>query len=312
MSSVRWRSGRHLDGDDGEPVEEVLAETALGDQLREVLVRGGEDAHVHAERLLAADALEGLLLQRAQHLGLGLDAHVADLVQEQRAAVGQLELSAPPADRAGERAALVTEQLGLDQLLGDGGAVDLDERAVPSRGLGVDGARHQLLAGPFSPWISTRPLVGAAMRDLLAQLLDDPALADDPLTALELLAQVTVLALEAAVVERSGRGQQDLLERERLLDEVVRAELGGLDGGLDGAVTGDHDHGGLGTDPLELREGLEPVCAGHPDVEEDQVRRLVLQLERGLPAPTPPRRRGSPRPPARRAGPSGSRARRRR
>ena len=29
----------------------------------------------------------------AQHLGLGLQAHVADLVEEERAAVGQLELA---------------------------------------------------------------------------------------------------------------------------------------------------------------------------------------------------------------------------
>ena len=70
-------------------------------------------------RLLAAHPLEGLLLQDAQHLGLGLEAHVADLVEEERAAVGQLELAAPPRDRAGEGAALVAEQLGLDQLLRD-------------------------------------------------------------------------------------------------------------------------------------------------------------------------------------------------
>src|SRR5712691_9087382 len=38
--------GRHLDGDDGEPVEEILAEAAGRDLLLEVLVGGGEHAHV--------------------------------------------------------------------------------------------------------------------------------------------------------------------------------------------------------------------------------------------------------------------------
>ena len=51
-----------------------------------------------------ADRLDDLFLQRAQHLGLRLQAHVADFVEEQRAAVGQLELAASIRDRAGERA----------------------------------------------------------------------------------------------------------------------------------------------------------------------------------------------------------------
>src|SRR5262249_57441114 len=103
-------------------------------------------AHVHPERVLAADTLEGLLLERAQDLGLRLEAHVADLVEEERAAVGQLELAAAPRQSARERALLVTEQLGLDQLLGDSGAVDLDEGALAARGLHMDSPRYQLLA----------------------------------------------------------------------------------------------------------------------------------------------------------------------
>src|SRR5262249_13707798 len=64
--------------------------------------------------------------------------------------------------------------------------------------------------------------------------------------------------------------------------EVVGAELGRLHRGLDGSVAGDHHHGGLGTDSLELREGVESIRAGHPDVEEDQVRALVLQPRNGF------------------------------
>ena len=44
-----------------------------------------------AMRLRAAQALELLLLQDAQQLGLQRRRDVADLVEEQRAAVGQLE-----------------------------------------------------------------------------------------------------------------------------------------------------------------------------------------------------------------------------
>ena len=56
------------------------------------------------------------------------DAHVGNLVEKQRAAIGQLELAAPVRHRPGERALHVSEQLALDQLLGDCGTVHLDER----------------------------------------------------------------------------------------------------------------------------------------------------------------------------------------
>ena len=57
----------------------------------QVAVRGGDEPHVDADRLDAADALELALLQRAQELHLHLDRDLADLVEEERAAVGELE-----------------------------------------------------------------------------------------------------------------------------------------------------------------------------------------------------------------------------
>ena len=80
-----------------QPVVQVPAEPALGDQLLQVVVGGGDHPHVRLDRLVAADPLELLLLQHAQHLGLQRRRHVADLVEEQRAAVALLELADPPA-----------------------------------------------------------------------------------------------------------------------------------------------------------------------------------------------------------------------
>ena len=76
---------------DVEPVEQILAEAAARDLLLEVAVGRGDEAHVDVDRLDAADALELALLQRAQQLDLHLDRDLADLVEEQRAAVGELE-----------------------------------------------------------------------------------------------------------------------------------------------------------------------------------------------------------------------------
>ena len=67
---------------------------------------------------------------RAQQLGLQAGVHLADFVEQQGAAVGLLELADAAGDGAGEGALLVAEQFGFQQVLGDGGAVDGDERLV--------------------------------------------------------------------------------------------------------------------------------------------------------------------------------------
>ena len=77
---------------------------------------------------LAADALEPALLRARAAASPAARAELADLVEEQRAAVGQLEPAALRSPAPGERALLVTEQLALEQGLAERGAVDGDER----------------------------------------------------------------------------------------------------------------------------------------------------------------------------------------
>ena len=110
-------------------------------------MRGGDDAHVAADRDVVADALEHALLQHAQQLHLHRRAHVADLVEEQRAALGDLEAALAGGDRAGEDAFLVAEQLALEQVGGNRAAVDGDEGPLAARAEIVDGARGDFLAG---------------------------------------------------------------------------------------------------------------------------------------------------------------------
>ena len=118
---------RHPDREDVEAVVEVLAELAVLDQLDHVAVGRRDQAEVDLDRLLGADRIDLALLQGAQQLDLRLERQLADLVEEQRAAVGLLELADALVDGAGERALLVAEQDALDQVLGDGAAVDGDE-----------------------------------------------------------------------------------------------------------------------------------------------------------------------------------------
>ncbi len=111
---------RDVQRDDRETVEEILAELAGRDHGLEIAVRGGDDAHVDADGLGSADALELALLDDAQQLHLHGAGNVADLVEEERALVGELDAPWLALRGAGERAFLVTEQLALEEGLGGG------------------------------------------------------------------------------------------------------------------------------------------------------------------------------------------------
>ena len=77
---------------------------------------------------MRADRLDLARLEESQEQRLHPQAHLADFVEEQRAAVGHLQLAALVAVGAGEAALDVAEQLRLEQRLGEAGAVDRDER----------------------------------------------------------------------------------------------------------------------------------------------------------------------------------------
>ena len=155
---------RHLDGDDVQAVVEVLAELAGRDHRRQVAVGRGDQPDVDLDGAGAAQPLEFVLLEHAQDLRLRVRAHVADFVEEQRAAVGLLE----PADAllvgAGEGALLVAEQLRLEQVLLQRGAVHLDEVARGAVRVVWTAPAISSLPVPVSPRTSTVVLLLATLR----------------------------------------------------------------------------------------------------------------------------------------------------
>src|SRR5436189_160216 len=80
---------------------------------------------------------------------------------------------------AGERTALVAEQLALEHARGDRAAVDMEERAGGARGSRVDGARDETLAGAaLAEDEHARVAAGDAV-DRLHELLDRARFADE-------------------------------------------------------------------------------------------------------------------------------------
>ena len=117
----------------------------VGDRLGEVAAGRGDDAHVDMNARRAADALEILVDQHAQDLGLRLQRHVGDFVEIERAAVRLLERADAPRPIG---AGLDAEQFALHVVGRDRRRVEDDERPLGAHRMGVDQPRRQFLARP--------------------------------------------------------------------------------------------------------------------------------------------------------------------
>ena len=265
--------------DDVEPVEQILAEGAGLDRRVEVAIGRGDQPEVDAHRPRAADPLELALLQRAQQLRLQVERQLADLVEKQRAAVGELEPSLLQAERAGERALLVAEELGLEQRLGQRRAVDRHERPGGARAVAVHGARDELLAGAA---LAADQHGRVALRDARDAIEDGAhrlAAADHVVFEVDLRLQPLLAFLQPRrlprLLARHRRERRDhqqqtqvpLVERRRLLS-------GGLDPGRAGRTPeGDH------------RTGEHPPAAGVDNRRPSAVRTRASRSRRRPRAP---------------------------
>ena len=149
-------------------------------------------------------------------------------------------------------------------------------------------------------------------RDLLAQLRHHVALAHHRQPPIDVRAQRAVLGFEPALPHGVADDEHRLLERQRLLDEVERAQLDRAHRRLDVAVAGDHHDRRVDAPLAQPRQRRQPVHARQPDVEHDDVVRRARRRGRGRPRRCRRRRRRSPRRAARRSARCARRLRRRR
>jgi len=142
---------RQVDGHDQQPVVEVVAKTPRAHLLVEHPVGCGDEAHVgvqgghrpHRPELAAVEDREELRLERMLEL--------RHLIEEERPAVGGAKESLLGGSGARERALHVAEELRLHEVAGNRRAVHADEGPLRPRGLLVDHARHDALAGACLP-----------------------------------------------------------------------------------------------------------------------------------------------------------------
>ena len=277
MSSLRSRSARQLHGDDVQAVVQVLAELPLVHHVAQVDVGRRDDADVHLDRFDAAEPHELPLLDHAQELGLRLERDVADLVEEDRALVGQLEEPLFRVDRPGERPFHVAEEVRLEEVGRQVARVHRDERPIGPRGILVERPRDELLAGAALAVDQNRRPAGRRLDDQVEHLAHARAAADDlaePVGArLQVLAERAVLGDEPALRQGVAQHDEHFVVLERLGDVVVRPALHRRNGVLDRGERRDHQHRQVVVDFLELVERRDAVHARHHHVHDRRVER---------------------------------------
>ena len=155
IAALAQRGDRQAD--DVQAVVQVLTEAAILNELLEVGVGGGDDAHVDVDGRELAERVDLARFEEPQELGLKVETEVANLVEEQGAVLGGPDEALVVAIGAREGAAALAKELALEELARDGGAVEGDKGFVGAVGMLVDRAGDDFLAGAAFP--GNRPAI---------------------------------------------------------------------------------------------------------------------------------------------------------
>ena len=139
---------RRTDEKNRQPVIEVRTESARLRLRGQLPVRGGDDAHIYANRFVVAHALKLAALHKTQQLRLQPQRHLANLIQKQRAPVRGFDAAGAALHGAGKCAARVPKQLGLKQRFRNRRAVDGHKRLAAARRQPMQCLGHQFFARP--------------------------------------------------------------------------------------------------------------------------------------------------------------------
>ncbi len=110
-----------------EPEQQILAECTARHLGGEIGIGRRDQSHIDFHRARRTDPFEFAILKHTQQLGLLGNRDIGDLIEEQSAAIGQLETPDAIGLGIGERTAHMAEHLGLEHTFGNATHIDLDE-----------------------------------------------------------------------------------------------------------------------------------------------------------------------------------------
>src|SRR5215469_6343205 len=112
---------------------------------------------------------EALFIERAQHLRLRLQAHVADFIEEESATISALEGAAFFGGASRNRAVAVSVEFAFEVVFGYGCAVQRHKNTIAALAFRVNGARDQFLSAAGFAEDKNAAIRGGHEFDLLAQ-----------------------------------------------------------------------------------------------------------------------------------------------
>ena len=226
--------GRHTERDHAQLGKEIPPER-LGAAGIEAGLGGSHQAHAQWPVCRSADRPVATGLQVRGEYALHPRAQVLETVDEQRAAVGAMVGA-----RLDGTVALDAAQPFGGGLFVQSAGVDGDELAAGTRPDAVRVTGKGCAPGTGLADQQQGRLARCDLHELVAQVLHHAALADRHQERRHQRARR--LARLASRGQRVVDDFQQLGQRQRLFDEVERAEPGSLHGRLDRAVTRHHDH----------------------------------------------------------------------
>src|SRR5690554_5011900 len=243
---------------DVEPVVEILAEGPLFDHFGKIAMGRRDDPNIDRLGTIGAHALHHPLLERTKKLHLKVEGHLAQLVEKERAALGLLKTTGARCHCAGEGALNVTEEFGLEEVFGDGAAVDDNEGAIAPIGTAMDLARDELFTGSGFTCDEHADLGWRDALHFAEDLLKNGGAADDLAKALPFELRGEAIAIEFELIENEGvvkkkrrlPGENREHVEARIVEEVhniVVAEVDEADHLPSKDERGDHHRGELET-----------------------------------------------------------------
>jgi hypothetical protein len=138
----RW----YHDVDNIESIVQVLPKLAFLNARFQVSVRCGYDSHVHSRRFFGSDSIKLAILEHLEQFGLKSKIHIADLIQKNRAAIGQLKLSGITFEGARKRASLIAEQFAFHEFGWERCTIQFQEDLPSTKRMIVNVTRQDLFA----------------------------------------------------------------------------------------------------------------------------------------------------------------------
>ena len=65
-----------------QPIKKILAKIPTGNLFLKILIRRSDHPHIHMHRMRRTHRQKPLFIERTQHFGLRLQAHIPDLVEK--------------------------------------------------------------------------------------------------------------------------------------------------------------------------------------------------------------------------------------